>query len=542
MTSPDPSSWPDAPPPLPPVLPTGSAPVPPGWPAAAAAPPPVAPPGTPAPGSAPPPPRSPTRVGVLAAIIAVVVVLGVAATVVAVKATSTDDTAATATTVPASSAPPTTERADPPPTTSAPDPTTPGGTGAPGDVQAQVDEIAAFVEQSRGLTFTDEVPIVALGAEDFKARVLEEFEAESDSLETEGALLRAGGIVPADLDIVESQLELLGDGVLGFYDPITKELVVRSDSDGPLVRSVIAHELTHALDDQHADLDRPELAEAADGSDWAFLALVEGSAKRVENAYVAELDADDQEQLEADKLDLALDQMDTLFSNPLVLAQILTSPYDYGAPFVEQLVARGGTAALDDAFARPPTSSEQILHIERYDGDGPRPVEQPPADGEVIDQGVLGELFTGFLLAENAAPSGLPGGMDPEDLDELLESLEQLGDVLEDLDDLNGSGGTGGLDGPGGLDGLGGTGSTGSGFPPVATTDGWGGDHYVVWRSAGQVCLRVDWVMDTPEALATFRTTVDAWAARDAAVDVTAPTPESVRATRCADDLPAATP
>ena len=540
MTSPDPSSWPEAPPPLPPVLPTGGAPAAPGWPTSAAAPPPVAPPGTPAPGSGPPPPRSSARVGLLAAVVAVVVVLGVAATVVAVKASSTDDAAPpTTTTVPTSAAPSTTERADPRPTTSAPDPTTPGGTAAPGDVQAQVDEISAFVEQSRGLAFTDEVPVVALGAEDFKARVLEEFEAESDSLETEGALLRAGGIVPADLDVVQSQLELLGDGVLGFYDPITKELVVRSDSDGPLVRSVIAHELTHALDDQHADLDRPELAEAADGSDWAFLALVEGSAKRVENAYVAELDADDQAQLEADKLDLAIDQMGTLLSNPLVLAQILTSPYEYGAPFVEQLVARGGTAALDDAFARPPTSSEQILHPARYDGDAPQPVEQPPADGEVIDQGVLGELFTGFLLAESAAPGGLPGGVDPEDLEDLLDSL---GDLQDMLDDLDGAGGTGGLDGLGGLGGLGGAGATGSGFPPVATTEGWGGDHYVVWRSADQVCLRVDWVMDTPQALATFRTTVGDWATRDAAVVVSDPTPESVRATRCADDLPAATP
>lgn len=530
MTTPDPSSWPEAPPPQPPVVPPaapGAAPAAAGYPPASA-PPPLP---TPAP-SGPPPPGSSPRAALIAGIVAVLVVLGLAATFLAVRSASSTDEAAAPTTS-SSVTPSTTERTDPRPSTTTPDPTPPGGSGGSGgaaDIEAEVGEIVDFVEEERGLEFKDDVAVVALGADEFKARVLEEFESETESLETEGALLRAGGIVPADLDIVQSQLDLLGDGVLGFYDPVSGELVVRSDSAGPLVRSVIAHELTHALDDQHFDLDRPELAERRDGSDWAFLALVEGSAKRVEAAYLAELSPADQEQLETDQLELALEQMDSMFSTPLVLAQILMSPYDYGASFVDQLVAAGGTARLDDAFGAPPVSSEQVLDPARFDGDAPITIEQPPADGEIIDQGVLGELFTGFLLSESSEVDDLLGGIDPDQLDEMLEGLD-LEDLQDMIDELEREGG------PGDLGGVGGTGSLGSGFPPVATTDGWGGDRYVVWETGDQVCLRVDWVMDSPESLATFRTTVGAWAARDASVVIADPTPESVRATRCAPTL-----
>jgi hypothetical protein len=468
----------------------------------------------------------------------VVVVLALAAGFVAVRRVSSSDDTASSPSTSTTEAPTTTDGGSRPATTAPADPAgpAPGGSSS-GDINAQVEEISAFVEQERGLEFDEPVAVEALPADEFKERVLEEFETEQDELETEGALLRAGGIVPPDTDIVQSQLDLLGDGVLGFYDPVTKELVVRRDSSGPLVRSVIAHELTHALDDQHFDLDRPELAELDDGSDWAFLALVEGSAKRVENAYLAELTPEEQDQLADEQMTLALDQMDTMLASPLVLAQILMAPYDYGAPFVDALIAAGGLDRLDAAFDNPPTSSEQVLDSTRFDGDQPMEVTTPPADGEIIDDGVLGQLFTGFLLAESTGLDDLFGGVDPGQLEDVLGNID-LDDLQDMLDELEGGLSTPGSadpSAPGGLGELGGVGNgTASGFPPIATTPDWGGDHYVVWKADGQVCLRVDWVMDTPDALAALRGAVDDWAARDPAVTVAAPTADVVRATRCA--------
>lgn len=504
MSSPsDPAHWPSTPPPLPPTAPPAPVAGPGGYP-----PPQGSVPGPVPPAGPPPRPSSGARTAVIAGAIAVVVVLALAATFVAVRTVAQDDPVAAPTT--SSTASPSTTEPPATTTTEPDDADDPVSSGSAADVQAEVDEIARFVEQERGLDFIDDVEVTALGAEDFKARVLDEFESEQDALETEGALLRAGGIVPPGTDIVQSQLDLLGEGVLGFYDPTTGELVVRSDSAGPMVRSVIAHELTHALDDQHFDLDRPELTERRDGSDWGFLALVEGSAKRVENAYLAQLSPEDQEQLAADQLELALDQLEGLFDSPLVLAQILQSPYDYGAPFVEELVQAGGHERLDAAFDDPPTSSEQILDASRYDGDQPVAVPAPPAEGEIIDEGVLGQLFTGFLVAERSDLDDLLGGIDPEQLEDMLENL--------DLDSLAGLDTTGG-------------------FPPVATTPGWGGDRYVVWETADEVCLRVDWTMDSPEALAGFRQVLAAWAARDEAVTLADPSADVVRATRCAPQV-----
>ena len=471
------------------------------------------------------------------------VVLALATTALVVTRTrSSDDVAAPPTTAstPTDQSSPTTESspregtAGPTEWCVEPDPDAPPATTGPAndgttpeDVQAEVDDISRFVEQERGLTFDHPVPVATLGADDFKARVLEEFQTDSDVLEAQGALLRAGGIVTPDVDVVQSQLDLLADGVLGFYDPVSEELVVRRDSAGPMVRSVMAHELTHALDDQHFGLDRPELAERHDGSDWAFLALVEGSAKRVETAYLDQLSPEDQDQLAADQLQLGIDQIKTLFSTPLVLAQILMSPYDYGAPFVEALIDACGTARLDEAFGAPPVSSEQVLDPTRFDGDRPLAVDQPPADGEVVDQGVLGQLLTGFLVTEHTSIDSMLGGVDPSQIEDLLDQLdpETLREMMDQLE--QDGGGAGGIGGPDAL---------GSGFPAVATTPDWGGDHYVVWRTGGQVCLRADWVMDAPEALATFRDVLATWAARDSAVVLADPTPDSTRVTRCTTD------
>ena len=93
------------------------------------------------------------------------------------------------------------------------------------------------------------------------------------------------GLVEPDADLVESMRSLLGVGVVGFYDPETDELVVRGAALTPYVRTTIAHELIHALDDQHLDLDRPEYDEADDEVGFGFSSVVEGNARRIEDAY-----------------------------------------------------------------------------------------------------------------------------------------------------------------------------------------------------------------------------------------------------------------
>src|SRR5207237_6542632 len=94
---------------------------------------------------------------------------------------------------------------------------------------------------------------------------------------------------------------------------------------------------------------------------------------------------------------------------PQALVELLAFPYQVGPPFTQSLLKAGGQAKLDAAFKNPPTTSEQLVHPEKYlAGEGAKPVDKPTADGKVIDQGVLGELGLAVVLgqAEQNGDSG----------------------------------------------------------------------------------------------------------------------------------------
>ncbi len=227
------------------------------------------------------------------------------------------------------------------------------------EVRAAVDEISQFVEDERGLEFQEPVKVELAGDDEFEDRLLEDFDEDADELEATGVVLAALGLVDPDTDIVAAMRELLGGGVVGFYDSETAELVVRGTAITPYVRTVMAHELTHALDDQHFELDRPALDDAKDESGFGFQSLVEGNARRVEDAYLASLSEDDQQAAFTEQFQMAGDIDITAI--PQVLVEQITAPYELGEGFVAAVLDDGGQARLDAAFEEPPTTSEQVV-------------------------------------------------------------------------------------------------------------------------------------------------------------------------------------
>ena len=93
-----------------------------------------------------------------------------------------------------------------------------------------------------------------------------------------------------------------------------------------------------------------------------YFGLIEGDAVRVEKQYLKTLSSDDQRRAAEE----ASQQAETAKRLPKVLVTSLTFPYEVGPVFVEALSKQGGQAAVDGAFARPPVTSEQLLHPERY--------------------------------------------------------------------------------------------------------------------------------------------------------------------------------
>lgn len=383
------------------------------------------------------------------------------------------------------------------------------------EILSEVDELSKFVEQERGLEFLEPVNVEILDPDAFQERLLElidEDEAETHSIETDGRMLQALGLIAPESDPQAVIRSLYSSSVAGFYDPETDELVVKAEEVGLMFREITVHELTHALDDQHFDLDRPDVFESTDGSEWPFTALVEGNARRVEYAFLGQLSRTER----ADLLEEFMGGGDSSASADLSLslAMMLTSPYDYGLPFVEQLLASGGQSVLDEAFKNPPISDEQILEPDVYSrGEKALVLSTPPAEGEALDEGVLGALGTGFMFL---------GDVNMDDIFGRAASGELGLDVLSIFDNLT-------------LEEL----NDGKILIPLvgdpSAVRGWGGDRYVVWEDSRRgPCIRVDWQMDSPDDLVRFGNQLEDWAQVDANVVVERPNSDTARMTRCA--------
>jgi hypothetical protein len=323
----------------------------------------------------------------------------------------------------------------------------------PAALEEAVAELSRFVEQQRGRPFVRPVEVELLDDDAFVERLRSQQEEDAEEVEESARLLRAIGLLEADDDLEAAVDQVIEGGVVGFYDPETDALVVRGSDVSPAVRSTLVHELTHAWDDQHFELHRPQLGEADDESGFAFSALVEGDAERVEGAWVAQLPADERNDVAESQREASpdLDEADI----PEVVLQLIALPYEAGPQLVAALQGAGGEARVDAAFGAPPTTSEHVLEPASYVG-GPQPavaVPDPPADAEVQDRGVFGTAGVFITLAD---------GID-------LDGARQA-------------------------------------------AAGWGGDRYVTWADGDRGCVRLAVVGDTPADTQELRAAWTEWA------------------------------
>jgi hypothetical protein len=313
------------------------------------------------------------------------------------------------------------------------------GTPSADEIDDLVVELSSFVEEQRGLEFEEPVQVEIEDDDAFHERLFADFDEDADQTAQLDDLYKAAGLLDPEEDLVETLRTALEGAVIGFYDPETKELVVRGAAITPAVRVTVAHELTHALDDQHFDLDRPEYDDADDEIGFGFSGLVEGSAVTVENAYLATLSPAEHDQYFDEQLSYGMPDV------PLVLLQLIGAPYQYGADFIAALRAGGGRERLDETFDEPPHTSEQVIHPDTYlDDEAAVEVDHPTADGEVTWDGVLGELFVQLALAEevpdraDAAAEGWGGDWATTWHDGARSCLRavMVGDTPDDSDEL----------------------------------------------------------------------------------------------------------
>ena len=122
--------------------------------------------------------------------------------------------------------------------------------------------LIAQVEELRGLETKSEVAVEFLDRDELRARLEARAAEEMDPVETEaiGQMLKLLGLLPADVDLLQTMFDLQEEQILGFYDPAEDAFyLVDTASDEPLDaldQATFVHEYVHALQDQYYDLSR----------------------------------------------------------------------------------------------------------------------------------------------------------------------------------------------------------------------------------------------------------------------------------------------
>ncbi|HEV2860777.1 MAG TPA: hypothetical protein VGX48_07225 [Pyrinomonadaceae bacterium] len=178
--------------------------------------------------------------------------------------------------------------------------------------------------------------------------------------------LKKLGMVPAEFELRSFLIRLLTEQVAGYYDPKTREFHLADwiDLDGQ--KPVMAHELTHALQDQHFNLRRfQDWPDHESDSELAAHALIEGDAMLAMTHYVLK---DPMRQLAMLKslVTGGSGSTEVYSSAPRVLRETLVFPYTQGSAWAGQVFKRGGWELLSASYKELPASTEQILHPEKY--------------------------------------------------------------------------------------------------------------------------------------------------------------------------------
>jgi hypothetical protein len=232
------------------------------------------------------------------------------------------------------------------------------------------------VEAVRGLQYEHPVSVDAITHGELVGGIDKQFEHSFPDglMHRRGLAWQTIGVLSKGTDLQQAYHNFFSSQVIGFYDPASKQLVfIGADSPTPQERLVLAHELTHALDDQHFGLVRINGLEnrCADEQLQAASGVIEGSAVYFSAQVVYRFFT------QRDQIAAFSPSGSVPHGIPQFLLNMQQWPYIAGPRFIAALVQRGGTAAVNDALEHPPVSTEQVIHPERYPGDVPTPLDIP---------------------------------------------------------------------------------------------------------------------------------------------------------------------
>ena len=291
----------------------------------------------------------------------------------------------------------------------------------------------------RRIPFKHEVKRDVTKRENLKEMLLKDFDEDMTPAEFEAneKAMKAFGLIPPDMDLKRFLIQVYSEEIAAYYDPRTKTMYMieepevekkepptflerlfgkTDEFDKDQNKTVIAHEMTHALADQHYDLEGLHAdAKHDDDRSLAVSALIEGEATlAMTGVGMEDWDGSKTIAIPAEGIDRGLRMMspfmammgggETLRKAPPIIAESMMFPYHRGMVFCAKLANDGGWEAVDDAYRNPPVSTEQILHPQKFraEPDHPTLVEfgdlEPGEGWRELGQNVLGEFQIGVML------------------------------------------------------------------------------------------------------------------------------------------------
>jgi hypothetical protein len=307
---------------------------------------------------------------------------------------------------------------------------------------ALVDELIKFSSQETGLPIKSDVKREITSRAAVESNLKQKF-AEDESakrMQRGEIVLKKFGLLDRDFALTPFLLQLLKEQIEAYYDFKTKTVYMMDWVDIEEQKPVLAHELTHALQDQHSDLQKwnsqtPEDVSlnhsedtdhlAKDEMDTARQAVVEGQATAVMMDYVlkpmGKSLVKDPELMDVLKEKMSGSQDSPILARaPLLLSESLLFPYREGLSFEQDVwMDQGQEAAFTGTLDHPPTSSWEIINPREYEKRHVPSVPLLPNIHPLVDKlykpydiGQMGELDVHILAevlgGDNAAANLTP--------------------------------------------------------------------------------------------------------------------------------------
>jgi hypothetical protein len=289
---------------------------------------------------------------------------------------------------------------------------TPTYPAPPPTAAALMARIEQEVSDLRGLPIQTQPPRYVMSPAVVEQMLKRELEAGDgiEQLKDEARTLVALGLIKPTYDLVRYAMNGLVDSIGGFYRPDSKEIYILGLRFGGVEHISYSHEFDHALVDQTfnlTQLDKDALCETNSDRCEANKALIEGDATLLMMQWLKQYGSPQ------DFRDILTYRppfrgMPEQFP-PDYVAQAMGFPYESGMVFVNKFYEEGNWARVNQLYAKPPISTEQILHPEKYlSGEAPIELQDPSLEVALgkpwrrISNDVLGEWNTYLILAFGA--------------------------------------------------------------------------------------------------------------------------------------------